>query len=105
MGRTFLIVMVIGGAGSLWGPIIGAVLYVFVTEKTGEWANDEAIPAIIRPLFAWANWGIANLEMLHRANSEDRIRTAGFMEPAVRRCDPYANIATCILTEPYQYIS
>ena len=48
---TFLIVMVIGGAGSLWGPIVGAALYVFVTEKTGEWANDEAIPALIRPLF------------------------------------------------------
>jgi len=51
---TFLIVMVIGGAGSLWGPIIGAALFVFVTEKTGEWANDDAIPALIRPLFAWA---------------------------------------------------
>lgn len=51
---TFLIVMVIGGAGSLWGPVIGAALYVFVTEKTGEWANDDAIPALIRPLFAWA---------------------------------------------------
>ena len=24
------------------------------TEKTGEWANDGAIPALIRPLFAWA---------------------------------------------------
>lgn len=52
---TFLIVMVIGGAGSLWGPVVGSLLYVFVTDKTGEWANDTAIPAVLRPLFAWAD--------------------------------------------------
>lgn len=51
---TFLIVMVIGGAGSLWGPIVGASLYVFVTDKTGTWANDDAIPALLRPFFAWS---------------------------------------------------
>jgi branched-chain amino acid transport system permease protein len=51
---TFLIIMVIGGAGSLWGPVIGAVLYVFVTDRTGDWANDEQIPGVLRPLFAWA---------------------------------------------------
>lgn len=51
---TFLIVMVIGGAGSLWGPILGALLYVFVTDRTGEWANDDAIPGLLRPFFAWS---------------------------------------------------
>ena len=51
---VFLIVMVIGGAGSLWGPIVGAVLYQFVTVKTGEWAEDENIPALVRPLFGWS---------------------------------------------------
>jgi branched-chain amino acid transport system permease protein len=51
---TFLIVMVIGGAGSLWGPILGSVLYVFVTDRTGEWANDDAIPALLRPFFSWS---------------------------------------------------
>ena len=51
---TFLIVMVIGGAGSLWGPVIGAILYTFVTDKTGEWANDSAIPGVLRPFFAWS---------------------------------------------------
>ncbi|MCB9395043.1 MAG: hypothetical protein H6514_15405 [Acidimicrobiaceae bacterium] len=45
---TFLIIMVIGGAGSLWGPVIGAVLFVFVTDRTGTWANDGAIP-VLRP--------------------------------------------------------
>ena len=51
---TFLIVMVIGGAGSLWGPIVGASLYVFVSDRTGTWANDDAIPALLRPFFAWS---------------------------------------------------
>jgi branched-chain amino acid transport system permease protein len=51
---TFLIVMVIGGAGSLWGPIVGAVLYIAINSKTGSWADDSAIPAVLRPLFGWA---------------------------------------------------
>lgn len=51
---TFLIVMVIGGAGSLWGPVIGAILYVVVTDKTGDWDKDEKIPGLFRPLLSWA---------------------------------------------------
>lgn len=51
---TFLIIMVIGGAGSLWGPIIGAALFVFVSDRTGTWADEEAIPALLRPLFGWS---------------------------------------------------
>lgn len=51
---VFLIVMVIGGAGSLWGPMIGAGLYIFITDKTGGWSEDAAIPAVLRPFFAWS---------------------------------------------------
>jgi len=51
---TFLIVMVIGGAGSLWGPVIGALLYSFISDRTGSWADDEAIPGVLRPFFAWS---------------------------------------------------
>lgn len=51
---TFLIIMVIGGAGSLWGPVIGAALYVFVTDRTGTWADDDAIPGVLKPFFSWA---------------------------------------------------
>ncbi len=51
---TFLIIMVIGGAGSLWGPVVGAILYVFVTDRTGDWANDDQIPSVLRPLFGWS---------------------------------------------------
>jgi branched-chain amino acid transport system permease protein len=52
---TFLIVMVVGGAGSLWGPIIGSVLFVFITERTGDWSDPDAIPGLIRPLFSWSS--------------------------------------------------
>jgi branched-chain amino acid transport system permease protein len=52
---TFLIVMVVGGAGSLWGPIVGAGLYVFITELTGDWSDPKQIPGILRPLFDWSN--------------------------------------------------
>ena len=51
---TFLIIMVIGGAGSLWGPVIGSALYVFVTDRTGGWADDENIPGLLKPFFSWA---------------------------------------------------
>jgi hypothetical protein len=46
--------MVIGGAGSLWGPVIGSVLYVFVTDRTGSWADDDSVPALLRPFFGWS---------------------------------------------------
>ncbi len=51
---TFLIVMVIGGAGSLWGPIIGAVVFQFITEKTSDWIEPDQIPALFRPIFSWS---------------------------------------------------
>jgi branched-chain amino acid transport system permease protein len=51
---TFLIIMVIGGAGSLWGPVVGAVLFVFVSDRTGGWADDDAIPGVLRPFFGWS---------------------------------------------------
>lgn len=52
---TFLIIMVVGGAGTLWGPIIGAIVFQFVTEKTGDWADPDAIPSALRPIFSWAD--------------------------------------------------
>lgn len=51
---TFLIVMVVGGAGSLWGPVVGSLLYVYVTDTTKDWATDSAIPGVLRPLLSWA---------------------------------------------------
>ncbi|MCE9623530.1 MAG: branched-chain amino acid ABC transporter permease [Actinomycetia bacterium] len=51
---TFLIVMVVGGAGTLWGPIIGAIVYQFITEKTGDWVEPDKIPSLLRPFFSWS---------------------------------------------------
>ncbi len=51
----FLIVMVVGGAGSLWGPIVGSVLFVFITERTGDWSDPKQIPGILRPFFDWSH--------------------------------------------------
>ncbi len=33
---TFLLIMVLGGAATLWGPIIGALLYVVIDARTRE---------------------------------------------------------------------
>ncbi|MDO8362805.1 MAG: branched-chain amino acid ABC transporter permease [Actinomycetota bacterium] len=52
---TFLVIMVVGGAGSLWGPIIGAAVFKFVEEKTGGWTEAEKIPGVIRPLLSWSD--------------------------------------------------
>ena len=53
-GITFLVIMVVGGAGSLWGPIIGAAIYQFITERTGDWTEPDKIPGLFRPVFSWA---------------------------------------------------
>jgi len=54
-GITFLIVMVIGGAGSLWGPNIGAVLYIFISVQASNWSNDSStMPFFLRPFLSWS---------------------------------------------------
>ena len=41
---TFLLIMVLGGAATLWGPIVGAFLYVFIDARTREaGASGEGI--------------------------------------------------------------
>ena len=52
---TFLVIMVVGGAGSLWGPIVGSVLFVFITELTGDWTERSKVPALLRPIFGWSH--------------------------------------------------
>lgn len=51
---TFLVIMVVGGAGSLWGPIIGAAVYELIIEFTSDWTDPDAIPGLFRPVFSWA---------------------------------------------------
>ena len=54
-GIVFLIVMVIGGAGSLWGPVLGSVLYVFIGVHASNWSQgDSHIPWVLRPFLSWS---------------------------------------------------
>jgi branched-chain amino acid transport system permease protein len=56
----FLVVVVIGGAGTLWGPIVGAALYQFIVYRTGQWSHAGDIPALLRPLFSWSEVPVGN---------------------------------------------
>jgi branched-chain amino acid transport system permease protein len=40
---TFLLIMVLGGAATLWGPIIGALFYVVLEARTREAGTSEGI--------------------------------------------------------------
>ncbi len=56
---TLLVMVVIGGAGSLWGAMLGGMLYTYANHRLGELASTPALadmPAIVRvplsePLF------------------------------------------------------
>lgn len=50
----FLVAVIVGGAGTLWGPVVGALAYVYILDKTGEWADDDAIPRVLEPVFGWS---------------------------------------------------
>ena len=46
----FVVVMVLGGAATLWGPIVGSVVYIFLDKKTTEWGRRQRRDAV---LFGW----------------------------------------------------
>ena len=56
---ALLLMVIIGGAGSLWGPVAGAVLYHYLDVRLTVWAGSETIaglPEVLRrplgdPLF------------------------------------------------------
>ena len=51
---TLLLMVIIGGSGSLWGPIAGAMLYHYLNVRLTDWAASDAVadlPAVLgRPL-------------------------------------------------------
>lgn len=50
----FLVVMVLGGAGTLWGPIVGAVAYVLLDTRARRWgAGSDDNTGITKFLFGW----------------------------------------------------
>lgn len=56
---TFLLVMVLGGAGTLWGPIVGSVAYVLLDTRTrAAGSSDEGL---ISTLFGWMDSSPATL--------------------------------------------
>jgi branched-chain amino acid transport system permease protein len=47
----FLLVMVLGGAATLWGPIVGAIVYVFIETRTRE--AEGGVGKVSDWLFGW----------------------------------------------------
>jgi branched-chain amino acid transport system permease protein len=51
---TLLLMVIIGGSGSLWGPVAGAMLYHYLNMRLTAWAASgtvRALPGVLqRPL-------------------------------------------------------
>lgn len=56
---TFLLVMVLGGAATLWGPILGALLYQYIDNRTRD-AGAKG-DGILGWLFGWMSGSPATL--------------------------------------------
>lgn len=62
----FLVVMVLGGAATLWGPILGAIVFVYVDTKARGWggsnvADASGLQGLMQNLFGWAATSPASL--------------------------------------------
>jgi branched-chain amino acid transport system permease protein len=55
----FLLIMFLGGAASLWGPIVGAVAYVWVDDATRQAGTEKE--GVVGWLFGWANQSPATM--------------------------------------------
>lgn len=56
---VFLLIMVVGGAGTLWGPIVGGLVYVWLDNTTRGFGSDS--DGVIGFLFGWADQSPATL--------------------------------------------
>ena len=56
---VFLLIMIVGGAGSLWGPIVGGLIYVWLDNTTRGFGSGS--DGIIGALFGWADQSPATL--------------------------------------------
>ncbi len=56
---TFLLIMVLGGAATLWGPIVGAFAYVILDTRTRE--AGETGEGVVGWLFGWMTGSPATL--------------------------------------------
>lgn len=56
---VFLLIMIVGGAGTLWGPIVGGLVYVWLDSVTRGFGTNS--DGIIGFLFGWADQSPATL--------------------------------------------
>jgi branched-chain amino acid transport system permease protein len=56
---VFLLVMIVGGAGTLWGPIVGGLVYVLLDNTTRDIGTNDS--GILGTLFGWADQSPATL--------------------------------------------
>lgn len=56
---VFLLIMVVGGAGTLWGPIVGGLVYVWLDNTTRGFGSESK--GIIGAFFGWADQSPATL--------------------------------------------
>ncbi len=80
----FLLVMFLGGAATLWGPIVGAVAYVWVDDATCKAGTEKE--GVVGWLFGWANQSPATM-ILGRGHHRRGVRRA----PWHRRADQTAD--------------
>ncbi len=43
---TLLLMVIIGGSGSLWGPIAGALLYHYLNDRLTDWAASDSVSSL-----------------------------------------------------------
>lgn len=55
----FVVVMVLGGAATLWGPIVGAIVYVGLDTRARRWGEQEG--GVVEAVFGWMAGSPANL--------------------------------------------
>lgn len=56
---VFLLIMVVGGAGTLWGPIVGGLVYVWLDNTTRGFGSES--DGVIGFLFGWSDQSPATL--------------------------------------------
>lgn len=56
---VFLLIMIVGGAGTLWGPIVGGLVYVWLDNTTRGFGSNS--DGVIGFLFGWADQSPATL--------------------------------------------
>ncbi|MFD0273858.1 branched-chain amino acid ABC transporter permease [Kitasatospora sp. NPDC127111] len=69
---SLLVMVVLGGSGTRWGPLLGGVIYTWAGHRLGDLANSEAIaglPAVLRvplsqPLFLLGGLFVAVVYLL-----------------------------------------